>query len=195
MSKADENLLRLLQKRRDDFTIRHLAVTSHLVDFASNDYLGFARSKELRDLADAEYERHKDKPEGSTGSRLITGNSVFYEQLEARIAAYHSAEAGLIYNSGYDANLGLYSALSQPNDVILYDELVHASIHDGVKMARGISASFRHNDLANLEELLQGLAQAPSPYPLPQGAREKKKKRVPLTHDLDIDHAVLQRSV
>ena len=155
MSKADENLLRLLQKRRDDFTIRHLAITSHLVDFASNDYLGFARSTELRDLADAEFMNCiKEKPEGATGSRLITGNSVFYEQLEARIAAYHRAEAGLIYNSGYDANVGLYSALSQPNDVILYDELVHASIHDGIKVARGISASFKHNDLANLEELL-----------------------------------------
>lgn len=155
MSKATDTLDALLQKRRDDLSIRSLAINTDLIDFASNDYLGFARSVELKQRVGQEYAQYTNIPEGATGSRLIAGNHIYYETLEMRIAAYHGAEAGLIYNSGYDANLGLFSSVPQPGDWVLFDELVHASIRDGIKMGRAQSQPFQHNNMADLERLLQ----------------------------------------
>jgi 8-amino-7-oxononanoate synthase len=94
---------------------------------------------------------------GATGSRLISGNTAYAENLEKTIAAFHEAEAGLIYNSGYDANVGLFSALGQ-NDTtatFIYDELIHASVHDGIKLSRSTAYLFKHNDLYHLEERLK----------------------------------------
>jgi 8-amino-7-oxononanoate synthase len=155
MNKAIDTLEALLQKRRDDLSIRTLSIHTDLIDFASNDYLGFARSIALKECVDREYAQYANLPEGATGSRLIAGNHAYYEALEAHIAAFHLAEAGLIYNSGYDANLGLFSSVPQPGDWVLFDELVHASIRDGIKMGRANSQAFKHNDLADLERLLK----------------------------------------
>ena len=156
-SRAQETLQHLLKKREGDLTLRRLVDTRHLIDFASNDYLGFARSTELKDAVDKAYQQYKDFPEGATGSRLIMGQHELYEQLEKKIASYHSAETALIFNSGYDANVGFFSSVPQPNDVVLFDELVHASIRDGVKMGRAKVVAFVHNDLVDLEEKLQEL--------------------------------------
>ena len=103
------------------------------MDFCSNDYLGFARSAALKQLIKKELEEYGDKFIGSTGSRLISGNSSYIETLEKEIAKFHHAEAWLIYNSGYDANLGLFSCLPQKGDTIIMDDLVHASIIDGAR--------------------------------------------------------------
>ncbi|MBV8388787.1 MAG: aminotransferase class I/II-fold pyridoxal phosphate-dependent enzyme, partial [Mucilaginibacter sp.] len=91
---------------------------------------------------------------GSTGSRLLSGNLSYTETLEQQIADYHNAEAGLIYNSGYDANVGLFSSLPQRGDTIILDELVHASIIDGARLSYANRYTFRHNDVESLEEKL-----------------------------------------
>lgn len=144
-----------LQKRREHDAFRQLQYNDHLIDFCSNDYLGFARSEELKYIIENEC-AHLPLPfNGSTGSRLLKGNSLYAENLERKIARYHNAEAGLIYNSGFDANLGLFSAIGKEGDTIIYDELIHASARDGIKLSTASSFPFNHNDLDHLEKRLE----------------------------------------
>ncbi|HXH18660.1 MAG TPA: 8-amino-7-oxononanoate synthase [Chitinophagales bacterium] len=154
--RSEACLSEFLSKRQSDHSFRTLPNKSHLIDFCSNDYLGFSRSALLRDKIKKELARIGNYPEGSTGSRLITGNHPLFEELEDSIAKYHRAEAGLIFNSGYDANLGFFSSVPQYNDLVLFDESVHASIRDGIKLTRGKAVEFRHNDLEDLKQKLEG---------------------------------------
>jgi len=152
---AENFLSASLQKRQEQNALRKLIVNENTVDLCSNDYLGFACSEELRSAIEKEYDDLNKPLNGSTGSRLLAGNTAYAEELEKRIAAFHHAEAGLIYNSGYDANVGLFSALGQKETTIIYDELIHASVHDGIKMSSAVAFMFRHNDLFHLEERLK----------------------------------------
>lgn len=146
----------LLKKRIEQGLYRELKVYTGLIDFCSNDYLGLARNEKL-----AEYVRiilsdsDTDLISGSTGSRLLTGNNKLIMQLEIMLAQYHNAEAALVFNSGYDANLGLFSSVPLEGDTVIYDELIHASIHDGIRLGKAKSYIFRHNDLTHLEERLK----------------------------------------
>jgi len=92
---------------------------------------------------------------GSTGSRLLSGNLTYTEDLEQQIAKFHNAEAGLTFNSGYDANLGLFSSLPQRGDTIITDELIHASVIDGARLSYANRYTFKHNDLESLKAKLQ----------------------------------------
>ena len=92
---------------------------------------------------------------GSTGSRLISGNTDYAESLEQWIADYHEAESGLLFNSGYDANLGLLSSLPQRHDTVIHDELAHASIIDGIRLSNATRYNFKHNDINSLEQKLK----------------------------------------
>jgi len=154
MFPAEKPLQQKLNERKEQNVLRELITVSGLVDFCSNDYLGFARSPELKRRIE-DFLQKNDFPIGSTGSRLISGNTEFAEQLEKEIAEFHQAEAGLIFNSGYDANVGIFSSVPQKGDTIIYDELVHASIHDGIRLSKAQSFPFRHNDLNHLEERLK----------------------------------------
>ncbi len=151
---ADQFLFSSLQKRQEQNALRKLIVNAELIDFCSNDYLGFARSKKLsKNISKA-----SDKlihSNGSGGSRLLAGNTSYAENLENYIAKFHNAKAGLIYNSGYDANVGLFSSIGQKGNTIIYDELIHASVHDGIKMSSATTYAFRHNDLKHLETRLK----------------------------------------
>ena len=151
----EDRLKRALAEREQHDALRLLTLPGSLVDFCSNDYLGFARSAHLRGMVAERYARRHDDHLGSTGSRLITGNSELCESLERRIADFHGAPAGLIFNSGYDANLGLISSVPQRSDTVLYDELVHASIRDGLRLSHAKSYAFRHNDLQDLKRKLR----------------------------------------
>lgn len=127
-----------------------------LIDFCSNDYLGLAYSGELRQRVQEEVSEHPDmRACGSTGSRLLSGNSSYAEHLESEIALFHHAEAGLIFNSGYAANLGVFSSIPGRGDTVICDEWVHASIIDGIRLSGANRYSFRHNDLDSLEEKLR----------------------------------------
>ena len=142
-------LAKKLQKRRTEGLLRQLSLAdASLIDFSSNDYLGFAKLKQL-------WEPEILDKYGSTGSRLLTGNSTITEETEAMIATFHQAEAGLIYNSGYDANTGLFSSVAGKDDTIIYDENSHASIRDGARLSLAKHYSFRHNDLEHLESKIK----------------------------------------
>lgn len=148
-----DSLLQALNKRKEESLFRVLYKNKGLIDFCSNDYLGFSRSATLgtvADTRDAVYGTNN----GSTGSRLISGNSEVIETLEQKIAGFHNAGAGIIYNSGYDANIGLLSCIGKKDDVFLYDELIHASLHDGMRLSHAAYYKFRHNDIHDLERLL-----------------------------------------
>lgn len=144
-----------LKKRKEENSLRSLSAPGDLIDFCSNDYLGFASSSALKSLINKELESYPDYLLGSTGSRLISGNDLFTEQLEAEIAHFHDADAGLIFNSGYDANIGLFSSLGQRGDTIITDEFIHASIIDGVRLSHANRYVFKHNNLNSLEEKLK----------------------------------------
>jgi 8-amino-7-oxononanoate synthase len=152
---ANSFIKQKLAARRLDGSLRQLKLQSGLVDFCSNDYLGFARSAALKQLIADEVSQHPDMLNGSTGSRLLAGNLSYTEELEQLIAAYHQSDAGLIFNSGYDANLGLFSSLPQRGDTVIHDDLIHASIIDGIRLSHANRYSFKHNDLHSLEEKLQ----------------------------------------
>jgi 8-amino-7-oxononanoate synthase len=153
---AHQRMMNVLAARKAEGAFRKLRSDNSLIDFSSNDYLGFAASAELAERIQIKL-RHQSAP-GSKGSRLLSGNTAFAESLEAEIAAFHGAEAGLIFNSGYDANTGLFSCIASREDTILYDSLIHASVRDGIRLSKAAAFSFRHNDLAHLEERLQAAA-------------------------------------
>lgn len=144
-----------LQKREEGMALRRLRPDSSLIDFCSNDYLGFARNLDLFDATEREFSQLGSIRNGSGGSRLLAGNSDYAEQLEHFLANYHQGEAALLFNSGYDANVGLFAALGQKNTTIIYDELIHASVHDGIRLSESTRFLFRHNDLNHLEERLK----------------------------------------
>lgn len=147
-----------LRLRREEGLIRKLALPGDGVDFYSNDYLGLARNATLHDnIANqvAAFGGSNHRLSGSTGSRLLSGNSVEAMHLEAEIATYFKSEDALLFNSGYAANIGVISAFVRPDDVVLADESIHASMHDGIKMCKATVHFFRHNDLNHLESLLK----------------------------------------
>ncbi len=156
MFSANKYLEDSLNKRRDDGSFRSLNLHNDLIDFCSNDYLGFSSTGELRaKILEFNQKQPRHVFEGSTGSRLISGNSAIAESLENFIASFHNGEAALIFNSGYDANVGLFSCIPQRNDTVFYDELAHASIRDGIRLSYAKSYSFRHNDTEHLKELFK----------------------------------------
>ena len=143
-----------LEKREQNNAFRKLPVYKDLVDFSSNDYLGFAKSETIFNQTHEYLLENNIKINGATGSRLISGNHNLYQITEEVLAHFHKSETALIFNSGYDANVGFFSSVPQRNDVILYDELCHASIRDGILMSNAKSYKFQHNDFENLEKLI-----------------------------------------
>lgn len=144
-----------IDKRKADNSFRTLTSATDLIDFSSNDYLGFSRSKKIYERALKILEEFELKTNGSTGSRLLTGNHALYPFVESQLSRFFNSEASLIFNSGYDANLGFFSSVPQRDDIILYDELIHASIRDGLALGKSKSLKFKHNDLVDLEKKLK----------------------------------------
>ena len=150
-SPLNQRLAADLTKRDADGTRRQLSVpAAGLVDFSSNDYLGMSRHPAVR----AAMQQAAGEKAGSTGSRLLTGNSAAAEALEITLARFHRAEAALLFNSGYTANLGFFSAVPRRGDTILYDEASHASVKEGIRASLATGWSFRHHDLDDLERKL-----------------------------------------
>lgn len=149
-----------LNRRRQQSTLRSLTIAPpNAVDFSSNDFLSLATSRELRSrfLQELDSSPTLQAHLGSGGSRLLDGNSAYAESLEREIAHFHRAPAALLCNSGYDANVGLFSTLPQPGDLVIYDELIHASVHDGLRLARTgrPAVPFAHNDVSALKATLE----------------------------------------
>jgi 8-amino-7-oxononanoate synthase len=147
MERREGFLIEKLKEKKGQSAYRHLRFNTEKIDFCSNDYLGIVKNDLIRlrpGIPDIPLKQ------GSTGSRLLTGNYPLIEETERFIADFHQAEAGLIFNSGYDANLGLLSAIARKGDTILYDQLSHASIRDGIRLSTAQSFSFHHNDPGDL---------------------------------------------
>ncbi|MDO5510912.1 MAG: aminotransferase class I/II-fold pyridoxal phosphate-dependent enzyme [Weeksellaceae bacterium] len=135
----------MLQKRMDGDELRSLKHYNLATgDFLSNDYLGVARH--TTDFIPSQ------PHSGSTGSRLISGNSSYIEEFEEYLAHYYQAPAALYFSSGFDANLGLMAYLPQKGDTILYDQLSHASIREGIRLSHATSFAFKHNDLEDFQK-------------------------------------------
>ncbi|MFT2011417.1 aminotransferase class I/II-fold pyridoxal phosphate-dependent enzyme [Pontibacter sp. 13R65] len=158
MSKVLLKLAQKLADREAQGNLRQLKTAAGLTDFCSNDYLGLARSDKLKKLIREELEKQEHWTVGATGSRLLSGNTALTEDLEKQIAMYHQAEAALLYNSGYVANVGLLSAVPQRGDTIFYDEASHASIKDGIRLSFAKAYPFRHNSLEDLRQKLKHAA-------------------------------------
>lgn len=134
-----------LDRRKLKKNDRYLTVKEGLIDFSSNDYLGFSRS----------FRWIETEKLGSTGSRLLTGNSREIEELESLIASFHGAKAGLLFNSGYAANQGVLSSVAMKGDTIIFDAHCHASTWDGMRLSQGRLLPFQHQNLCHLEKRLK----------------------------------------
>lgn len=156
MSKIVNRLEAQINTRKTEESYINLTTAHNTIDFCSNDFLGLSASTDLRtrilkflkNLESVSYV-------GGTGSRLISGNTALIESLENFIATYHYAEAGLLFNSGYDANVGLLSCLPKRTDTVIYDRAVNPSIRDGIRLSYAHALPLKHNDTSHLEQLLK----------------------------------------
>lgn len=153
MKQLPKPLQEKLEKRTVSNSLRKFPEETNLIDFSSNDYIGFSQNEELAQLANTFLFRNTQN--GATGSRLLSGNHNLYKQTEHLITRFHQQESALIFNSGYTANIGFFSCVPQRGDVVFYDELIHASIRDGLAMGLAKNFNFNHN---NLEDLTQKVA-------------------------------------
>lgn len=143
------------QRRRDGLrrTLRARGVMAPEVDLASNDYLGLSRHPEV---IEGGVRALRSWGAGSTGSRLVTGNTELHEELESALAAFVGADAALVFSSGYTANLGAVTALSGPGALVVSDAAVHASLVDACRLSRARVVVAPHSDVDAVEATLAG---------------------------------------
>ena len=122
-----------------------------LVNFSSNDYLGLAQHPALKR---ASIDAIQQRGTGSGASRLVTGSSDLHAVLEREIADWKSTDSAVLFNSGYQANIGILGALTKGGDRIFYDARSHASLLDGIHLSRATPHEFDHNDVGHLATLL-----------------------------------------
>lgn len=159
MTELPKKLMAKLSERETNNALRKLAAPNGLIDFSSNDYLGLARNGAIFSKASKILENKGLMANGATGSRLLTGNYGLYGELEGVLANFFGSESALVFNSGYDANLGFFNAVPQRTDVVFYDELSHASIRDGIAMGLAQSYKFKHNRLDVLKDQIDRVRQ------------------------------------
>jgi len=147
-----DNLFRILKPA----TLRQRASicigAKEYIDFSSNDYLGLSSHPKLKEASRIALEQFGTS---CSASRLLSGDLEIFHRLEEKVAAFKGKEAALVFNSGYQANLGIISALWEKGDVIFSDRLNHASIIDGINLSGAKLFRFQHNDLNHLEALLK----------------------------------------
>ena len=153
--KFPKNLSEKLELRKQNNALRKLPIPNNLIDFASNDYIGFSKNKTIFEETHQYLIDNICIQNGATGSRLLSGNHKVYQEAENFIAKFHQSETALIFNSGYDANVGFFGSVPQKGDFILYDELCHASIRDGIQLSNAKAYKFQHNDFEDLEKLIE----------------------------------------
>ena len=119
----------------------------------SNNYLGLTTHPRVKEAAIKAIERFGS---GCAGSRLLNGNLEIHEELEKKLARFFRKEAALVFATGYQTNLGAISALLGRNDVAIIDKYDHASIIDGCRLSFGQAKKYRHNDMKDLERVLEG---------------------------------------
>ncbi|GIM58811.1 aminotransferase class I/II-fold pyridoxal phosphate-dependent enzyme [Capnocytophaga canimorsus] len=154
MTRIPKHITEKLNQRKEKNALRTLKVNHFEVDFYSNDYLGFASSIEIKQLTQEILSKYPLQ-HGATGSRLISGHTPLHEIAENTISEFCHSHSCLLFNSGYDANVGVFSSIPKRGDIILFDEYIHASIRDGISLSLAQAYKFKHNNLEDLERLLQ----------------------------------------
>lgn len=151
---AMRSLLDQRDSRSTRRTLRNAPANS--INFSSNDFLSLSTSPVFRSAYLEELTSDPDFKIGSGGSRLLDGNSIYAEQLEQDAATFHGAQAALLFNSGFDANAGFFSCVPQPGDVIVYDDQIHASVHEGMRLSQARARiPFSHNSVRDLRRKLE----------------------------------------
>lgn len=149
------NIEDVLNSRRAKQSLYTFRKRGGEIDFSSNDFLSLATTGQLRTALFQELAQNPDFEIGSKGPRLFDGNNDYIEQVEREIAEFHGAESAIIVNSGFEGNVAIFQAIPRQGDAIVYDELVHASTHDGMAKAKAeLRLPFRHNDLASFKNTL-----------------------------------------
>jgi 8-amino-7-oxononanoate synthase len=154
-TRTPERLRAELELRAGMGSLRKLQQFASGVDLSSNDYLGVARRLAEPERLGRIVAESKLEALGATGSRLVTGSSALHDQLEAQLAQFHSAESALLFGSGYEANVGLLASIASRSDTIIYDDSVHASMRDGIRLSVARCFSFRHNSADDLRSKLR----------------------------------------
>ncbi len=152
LSEFEARLAATLRDLRSAGLLRQMRLPQG-IDLVSNDYLGLAGHPYIRDSIRVAL---ADLPAGSGGSRLLRGHHEIFEQLESRLARFSGAESALLFGSGYAANIGWLQAIVSPEDLIVSDELNHASLIDGIRLTKTRTLVYPHQNLAALEAALQG---------------------------------------
>ncbi len=160
-----EQMQQELQELKEKCNLRELPAITHegrnvivdgqrMLNLSSNDYLGLANDRKLRQEFRETLTTETFLPTSSS-SRLLTGNFSIYDRLEQQLADSFGTEAALTFNSGYHANTGILPAVSNTHTLILADKLVHASLIDGIRLSAAKCIRYRHNEYNQLERLLQ----------------------------------------
>ena len=160
-----EQMQQELQELKEKSNLRKLPAITHegrnvivdgqrMLNLSSNDYLGLANDRKLRQEFRETLTTETFLPTSSS-SRLLTGNFSIYDRLEQQLADSFGTEAALTFNSGYHANTGILPAVSNTHTLILADKLVHASLIDGIRLSTAKCIRYRHNEYNQLERLLQ----------------------------------------
>ena len=145
-----ENQLRKIPKVDSKSDGKIVLNGKEYINFASNDYLGISTKTDLRE----EFLSKNHSLLSSASARLLTGSSPEYSELETTVAKIFNKDNALIFNTGYQANLGVISSLAGKGDVVFSDKLNHASIIDGMRLAEGEFFRYKHLDYDNLEKIL-----------------------------------------
>ncbi|KAF7193777.1 8-amino-7-oxononanoate synthase [Pseudocercospora fuligena] len=191
------NLEEALDVRRRDnglyVPMKNTWIEGLSIDFCSNDSLSFGGSGRLRKAFDEEMGQNPQVQLGSCGSRLLEGNYRYIESVEEEIARYHGVEAALIVGSGAISNYAVLEAVPRPGDAIIYDELVHGSIVDGIaRSLAGTRVSFAHNDV---EAFRDALIQVQDSQPLIKQGKKCALIVVESFYSMDGDMAPLRELV
>lgn len=160
-----EQMQQELQELKEKSNLRKLPAITHegrnvivdgqrMLNLSSNDYLGLANDRKLRQEFRETLTTETFLPTSSS-SRLLTGNFSIYDRLEQQLADSFGTEAALTFNSGYHANTGILPAVSNTHTLILADKLVHASLIDGIRLSTAKCIRYRHNEYNQVERLLQ----------------------------------------
>ncbi|KAI4236638.1 MAG: hypothetical protein LQ349_002411 [Xanthoria aureola] len=193
----DRNLEEALDVRRRDHALytlkQNLWREGTAIDFSSSDALSLGASGLLRKEFNRELACYPDLPPGPSSSRIMDGNYQYLEMVEGEIARYHDSQTALFVSSGYDANVAVFSAIPRSGDAILYDELVHASAHDGIQQSQTTCrASFRHNDVESFRDALENVIHS---QPLIRLGKRSVIVAVESVYSMDADFCPLQELI
>lgn len=158
-----EEALDIKRAESATFNVRKNEPAPESIDFSTLDFLHISKTGLIRKPFLDELAAHPNFSLGAGGSRLLNGNNQYTDSAEKEIAEFHSGETSLMFHSGFEANVAIMVAVPRPGDAIVFDELVHASMHEGMQTSKALcKKSFKHNDLDSFRDVLLGIQESES---------------------------------